>query len=152
MTGWLLGLIGVIFLGVLFDLIYPSGKTNAFCKSIFGVISVIMIISPILNIDFENISEEDLTDTAIIETINNARIDALKSQIVSHLSIKGIDGVDVEIDINVENNDFEVENIYVDTTNLVLTENLTNINKYEVISNEVYNATQIERNRIIVYG
>ena len=152
MKGWLLGLVGVVFLGVLFDLIYPNGKTNAFCKSIFGVLSVFIIISPILNINFDNLNTEDLTDTATIENMNDLRIENLKAQIINYLALKGITGVNVEIETNLDNNVFEIENIYVDATNLVLTENLKNINKYEVISNEVASSIQIDKERIIVYG
>ena len=148
---WLLGVIGVIFLGVLFDLIYPNGKTNAFCKSVFGIVSVIMILTPIFNIRFDSINE-DFVDNSIIKSINEARCDNLKNQIINYLSSKKIDGVDVEIFLNVKNNEFDIENIYVDATNLVLTENITNINKYEVISNEVFNVTKIDKDRIIVYG
>ena len=46
----------------------------------------------------------------------------------------------------------EIEKIYIDTTNLVLTENITNINKYVVIINEVSNLLDIEKERIVVYG
>lgn len=148
---WLLGVIGVIFLGVLFDLIYPNGKTNAFCKSVFGIVSVIMILTPIFNIRFDSIND-DFVDNSIIQSINEARCDNLKNQIINYLSSKKIDGVDVEIFLNVKNNEFDIENIYVDATNLVLTENITNINKYEVISNEVFNVTKIDKDRIIVYG
>lgn len=148
---WLLGVIGVIFLGVLFDLIYPNGKTNAFCKSVFGIVSVIMILTPIFNIRFDSINE-DFVDNSIIQSINEARCGNLKNQIINYLSSKKIDGVDVEIFLNVKNNEFDIENIYVDATNLVLTENITNINKYEVISNEVFNVTKIDKDRIIVYG
>ncbi|MGN0960866.1 MAG: hypothetical protein ACI4PF_01550 [Christensenellales bacterium] len=152
MTSWLLGIVGVVFLGVLFDLVYPNGKTNAFCKSIFGVISVIMIISPILKLDFDNIDANNYIDSGLLDNINYARVENLKTQIINQLSLVGIEGVDVEIESNMVDNEFQVENIYVDTTNLVLTENVTNINKYEVISNEVAKAIQIDKERIIVYG
>lgn len=152
MTSWLMGIVGVVFLGVLFDLIYPSGKTNAFCRSIFGVLSVIMIITPILNINIDEMAEEDLTSVTLIENINKSKGEALRLKIISNLESCGVSGAIVEIDINMNNNEFEIENIYIDTTNLVLTENVTNINKYEVISNKVAEVASIERSKIIVYG
>ena len=148
---WFSGVIGVIFLGVMFDLIYPSGKTNGFCKSIFGIVSVVMILTPIFNIKIDNFVD-DFVDYEIIESINDVRVENLRVQIIKHLNSKEINGVDVEIFLNVRNNGFDIENVYVDTTNLVLTENITNINKYEVISNEVFNITKIDKDRIIVYG
>jgi hypothetical protein len=48
--------------------------------------------------------------------------------------------------------EFFIDKIYLDTTNLVLTENVTNINKYEVIIKEVSGLLKIDAERIIVYG
>ena len=42
MSGWLLSIVGVVFLGVLFDLIYPNGKTNSLCKTIFALVAVVV--------------------------------------------------------------------------------------------------------------
>lgn len=152
MSSWLLGLIGVVFLGVLFDLVYPDGKTNAFCKSIFGILSVIMIISPILNLKIEDYVIDNSVNTALIQNINRSKCEALKLKIQKELSDKGFNDFVVEIDVNINNNEFEVENIYIDITNLVLSENLENINKYEVIGNEVAHIASIDVEKVIVYG
>lgn len=152
MKEWLLSIIGVVFLGVLFDLIYPNGKTNTFCKSIFGILSVVVIINPLLKIEFSNFDNEDYVDTSLMTSINESKCEILQKEVVVYLKLKGIDGIDVEIENNVSNSNFEVENVFVDISQLVLTENITNINKYEVISNEVVNFLQIDKERIIIYG
>lgn len=152
MTKWLLSIVGVIFMGVLLDLLYPNGKTNAFCKSIFGIFAVFMIIQPILNLEINLDFDTEVVDSALVYNINTAKEEALKIKIENLLLDEGIEGVDVEIKSNLYNNIFEVENIYLDITNLVLTENITNINKYEVITNEITSAIEIDKERIIIYG
>lgn len=151
MTIWLLSLVGVAFLGVLFDIIYPNGKTNAFCKSMFGIITVIIMVSPLMNIKKQNY-KVDLFDSDIASVINKSKINTLQLKIQNHLLSCGIEGVSVEIDGILSENDCEIENIYIDITELVLTENLTNINKYEVISQKVLEIIDIDRERIIIYG
>lgn len=152
MTGWLLSIVGIVFMGVLFDLIYPNGKTNSLCKSIFAVLSLFVMVSPILKLDIDNIKVDNFNNQQLIEHINDAKINSIKLKIDSHLSSCGIVGVVVKIDSNLTNEEFEIEKIYIDTTNLVLTENITNINKYVVIINEVSNLLDIEKERIVVYG
>lgn len=152
MTKWLLSIVGVSFLGVLLDLIYPNGKTSSFCKSIFGIVAMIVLISPIFNISIDQIKQEELVNEDIIDVINEARIDSMQREFESRLRSRGIDGVDVELDIIFVDNDIVIQNVFVDSTNLVLTENVTNINKYEVISKEIAQIVDIESERIIVYG
>ena len=50
------------------------------------------------------------------------------------------------------NNVFEIENIYIDITNIVLSKDMENINIYEVIINEVSEKFGIDSKRVVVYG
>jgi len=152
MTNWILGIVGVVFLGVLFDLIYPAGKTNTLCKSIFGLFAIFIMITPILKIDIDNFIEGSSSSDVLIDNIINAKTNTYILKITSHLEDCDIVGVDVEIEGNIHNDDYVIENIFVDSTNLVLTEKITNINKYEVIANEIAKVVKIEPERIFVYG
>ena len=61
MSAWLLSVIGVVFLAVLLDFVYPNGKTNAFCKSIFGIFAMIMLIYPLVKIDISSLSHTSMS-------------------------------------------------------------------------------------------
>ena len=152
MSSWLLSITGVIFLGVLFDLIYPNGKTNTLCKAIFGVVAVVVMITPILNIDLDKLTLGGSVNQQLINNLEEAKIQSIKTMIDTHLKSCGISGVIVKIDIILSEDEFYIDKIYLDTTNLVLTENVTNINKYEVIIKEVSGLLKIDAERIIVYG
>ena len=152
MSSWLLSITGVIFLGVLFDLIYPNGKTNTLCKTIFGVVAVVVMITPILNIDLDKLTLGGSVNQQLINNLEEAKIQSIKTRIDTHLKSCGISGVIVKIDIILSEDEFFIDKIYLDTTNLVLTENVTNINKYEVIIKEVSGLLKIDAERIIVYG
>ena len=88
----------------------------------------------------------------MVEHINDAKIDTIKLKIINHLSSCGIDGVVVRIDSNLTEEEFIIEKIYLDATNLVLSDKVKNINKYDVIVNEVSSLLKIDNERIIVYG
>lgn len=153
MSSWLLGIIGVIFLGVLLDIVYPNGKTNAFCKSIFGIFAVAIIISPIFKMKLESINlDKNFIDETLVESINASKSNNYKLIIEKKLGDNDVQGVCVEIQGNSIENEYSIENIYVDTSEIVLTKNLTNINKYEVITNIILETIDIEKERIIIYG
>lgn len=152
MKAWLLSILGVVFLAVLLDMIYPNGKTNAFCKSIFGVFAVIMLISPIFKIKIDYDNSTNYVDIVLTNNLAKSKNEYLKIRIENALKSKNINGCSVEIKGNYSNNEYEVENIYVDTTDLVLTENITHTNKYEVIIQEILNIIKIDIERIVIYG
>lgn len=152
MKEWLLSIVGVVFLGVLFDLLYPSGKTNTLCKSLFGFFALFVMISPLFQIDLEKISSTFSSNEILNININEARNKSYELKIINHLNDCDIVGVNVEIESNIYNDEFVINNIFVDSTNLVLTENVTNINKYEVIAKEIANVVEIDLERIVVYG
>lgn len=58
MTSWLLSIVGVVFLGVMIDVIAPSGKTNSIIKTMFAIMLIYVVLSPIISL----IGTGDLND------------------------------------------------------------------------------------------
>lgn len=153
MSSWLISIIGVVFCCLLLDIIYPNGKTNVFCKSIFGIFAVIVIITPLINMmKSKNKNNLDFVDTELVTDIFDAQSVYYTNLLEKHFAINKINGLSVEITGNIENNVYEIENVYIDISQLVLTENLTNINKYEVITKMTKELLKIDSERIIFYG
>ena len=67
MTAWILSIIGVVFLGVLFDVICPGGKTNSFIKSIFSIIFMYVVMTPIIRL----VSDETIELNSITKIYNS---------------------------------------------------------------------------------
>ena len=152
MTKWLLSILGVVFLAVLLDIVYPNGKTNKFCKSIFGILAIIVLISPISKIDFKNTSNDNFVSVTLNKNIQKSKDEYYKVKIENALGDDNICGVSVEIESNMDNNVYQIENVFVDTSNLVLTDFLTHNNKYEVIIQKISKLMEIEQERIVIYG
>ena len=151
MSSWILSIVGIVFLGTLIEIVYPNGKTSAFCKGIFSIFAVAVMITPILKIKNIDLNTNYIDET-LVSNINTSKENYYKLKIEQALTDKNIKGVIVEIEGKNEENEFVIENIFVDTTDLVLTENLTNINKYEVIIQRVLEIVEIDKERIVVYG
>lgn len=47
MTEWLMSIVGVVAIGVLLDILLPSGEINKYIKGVFGIVVVFVIIIPL---------------------------------------------------------------------------------------------------------
>ena len=47
MSGWLLGIVGVVSLGVLIEILLPEGENSKYIRGIFSIIVIFVIISPL---------------------------------------------------------------------------------------------------------
>ena len=154
---WLYNVIGVIFLSVIFEALLPVNKISKFIKSIFSIFVIYSLIVPILK--FANVSNitnnfevaSSVYNDELLKQLNTIKNESYSKLIQNSLIYDDILGVEVEINNNLEKNEYEVLNVYVNTSNLVLTENITNINKYEVITKHVKKFLNISEDKIIFY-
>ena len=47
MTSYILSIVGIVFLGVLVDVIMPDGEMNKYVKGVFSIIALCVIINPL---------------------------------------------------------------------------------------------------------
>ncbi|MGN0789652.1 MAG: stage III sporulation protein AF [Christensenellales bacterium] len=121
MKQWVLSIVGVVVLGVLVDVVMPEGESAKYIKGVFGVVAVITIISPIVNL-FQDVnlgkwqpqtsSIEVQTDT-LDSLVTNVR-QAQEEQVASLLSQQGYSPRDVKIKYY-QDFDYKIEsiNIYI---------------------------------------
>lgn len=148
--GWVLGIVGVVFCGVVLDLVYPNGKTNVLIKSIFGIILIMIILNPIFNIDF-NFEDNYISDD-LQKSIKSTKDDLMIKQINNEMFELGINEVYVELDSIMDKNVYEIKNVYIDITNAVLLKNFENINIYENIYNILMKNLNIDKEKIVIFG
>lgn len=151
MSAWLLSVIGVVFLAVLLDFVYPNGKTNAFCKSIFGIFAMIMLIYPLVKIDISSLSQTSLSYISLEEEIRKSKDEYYRLKLENTFSNENIIGVSVEIDSKMKNNDYYISNVFVDISSIVLSQDLEHKNKYEVIEELILKTINVDKENIIIY-
>ncbi len=151
MSAWLLSVIGVVFLAVLLDFVYPNGKTNAFCKSIFGIFAMIMLIYPIVKIDTSSLSQTSLSYISLEEEIRKSKDEYYRLKLENTFSNENIIGVSVEIDSKMKDNDYYISNVFVDISSMVLSQDYEHKNKYEVIEELILKTINVDKENIVIY-
>ena len=151
MSAWLLSVIGVVFLAVLLDFVYPNGKTNAFCKSIFGIFAMIMLIYPLVKIDISSLSQTSMSYISLEEEIRKSKDEYYRLKLENTFSNENIIGVSVEIDSKMKDNDDYISNVFVDIGSIVLSQDLEHKNKYEVIEELILKTINVDKENIIIY-
>ena len=152
MTGWILGIVGVVFLGVMVEIITPNGKTNLFIKSIFALVFMYVVMSPVLKLvktsglEFSEIFGKQETDEYLEQLILEN-----KFKIENYLKENEIEGVSVEIEGYSTANDFIIDKVYVNLSNLVINEKYKHINKYKLITGLIMEVVNVSEDNI-VYG
>lgn len=145
MTAWLLSIVGIVFLGVMVDIIAPSGKTNAFIKSIFAIFLIYVVITPIVKyikkgefkVDFETeYSTENLSITEAEHKISDLLIS------------NGFYGIDVEIKGYVSKDKIMAQKVVLNGAKTVLKSQDEHIDKYKLITNLVQSIVTVKKEDI----
>lgn len=154
MTAWILSIVGIVFVGIIFDMISPEGKLSTFIKSIFAIITLFVIVSPIPKLlqkkwnwdwNFEWSDE-------YLQSVTTGKVLYYQDQIRQNLENMGYQQVDVLIEWNQENSTQNMEKIYIDFTKYVLNGGDKHKIKYEKIEEMIVKLINIEKENIIFYG
>lgn len=156
MSGYLLMLLGVILLGVLIDVILPSGSTSKYIMGIFSIFVMFSIISPVVkwvksDYDIKNYftSVDIQLDKQLLYNINNSKFNTLEEQIETHLEANGYVGVNIDIQFDVVADSVEIKQVLADITNLVINNKAPNINRYVYIRQAVMQHLAISEEVIV---
>ncbi len=127
---WIISVAGVICLSVLVELVLPEGQINKYIKGIFSFVIILVIIMPIpkllgTNLDFSNIFDYDeiQVDNDYIYQLNLDKLNDIKESIEEDISSRGYQNVKIYLNCNIFDNALQFNSIFVDLTNLVISEN-----------------------------
>ena len=156
-SAWVLSIAGVSILGVLVELILPSGQTKKYVKGVFAFIVVLVIISPLPKLFWggfraEDIFEEDaiIIQEDFIYEINRDRLSKIEEMIELDLKEVGLEGVLVQLNANIFAKNMEIEVVFVDLSNLVLAENLQHKDINELIIISVLKYVNVPKSDIVI--
>lgn len=140
MSGYLLTLLGIVLLGVLIEVILPSGTTSKYISGIFSIFVMFVILSPILTwirSDYKLSDYFTKTDIQLNEkllyNINNSKLSEIEQVIIEELNTNGYTNVKIDIQFEMEADNVKITQVLVDLQNLVINQNTVNINKYVYI-------------------
>ena len=153
---YLLSIVGVVVLSMLLDLILNDGKLSKYVKSVMGLVLVFVIVYPLPKlvknkIDFKSFIDDSMSfHEEYQSTVHKQQKDALARSLEKELEKNGFFGVQIEIWCDELTDISKISYIFVDLTNLVLSENNQHINKYEAIKILLMEQTGVEEGQVIM--
>lgn len=156
MSGYILSILGIVIVGVLVDIVVPSGTINKYIKSIYAIFVLAVILSPVIKFlsnthDINvNITGYEINED-LMNYINTNKIKSLETNIENKLKDEGLDVIDIKINYSIESNELMINSCTVNMQNLVITSDKQHINKYEFIIEVVREYTNLADEEIIFY-
>lgn len=156
MSGYILSILGIVIVGVLVDIVVPSGTINKYIKSIYAIFVLAVILSPLIKFlsnthDINvNITGYEINED-LMNYINTNKIKSLETNIENKLKDEGFDGIDIKINYSIESNELMINSCTVNMQNLVITSDKQHINKYEFIIEVLREYTNLADEEIIFY-
>jgi len=142
-------------LGVIIDVIIPSGNISKYIKSVFSIFVVAVIISPVVNflsnkngikLEYDNYE----MDKQLIEYIFAKRTENEENKIEIYLKDNGFNGIDINLNYSINNNELEYISCTINLKNLVISADKQHINKYEFITKSVKDFTNLTDEEIVI--
>ena len=152
MQQWIVSIIGIVFVLLILDLILPSGSCKKIIQSVISIFFLCIFFSPLKSFISKTTSTEFSVDSGLYTTINLAKVQSIKDRILNELRSSGIKDVNVDIVTNTANIDFDIKYVYVDVSNLSLSDNSQHINTNEVIKSVVIKISKVREEQVIIYG
>ena len=154
MKNWVISIVTIVIVNLISQIILSSSEISSFVKKIIGVITILIIISPlksVLSLDIKEIfNDEYIVDTNFIDTINTQKEEYMSKYIEQLLEQRGFYNIDAEINYILSDYESKIELVRLNLKNLVINENQVHINKYTEIKSIVCNALGIKENIVIL--
>ncbi|MBP5651182.1 MAG: stage III sporulation protein AF [Clostridia bacterium] len=152
MKAWIFSVCGIVFLGLMVDVISPNGKTNTFIKSIFSLIFLFVLASPLVKIINTKINFDEYSwnmNSDYMAVIKNQKIASLEQMVTAALQESGYDDIGVKIEGNLTNNELSVTKVYVILKNNVLTDSAPSINNGNTIKDIIAVTLSVDKEVIV---
>ena len=157
-SAWILSIAGICMLSVIIDLVIPDGKTNTIIKNVFSYAIVLVVILPLSKLFINNTDLNDLFSPVdfpmqdnYIYNVNQAKLDKWTQDINDDLVNGGIYGAVVSISANIFERNMEINAVYVDLYNVVISNENKNINIKTEVVRVVLNYINIKEDKVIFY-
>ncbi|MBR4124141.1 MAG: stage III sporulation protein AF [Clostridia bacterium] len=157
-SSYILSIVGVVLLGVLIDVIMPDGEMNKYIKGVFSLLALFIIVSPVQklfnnNFDLNNIfydSKAVETDSDFLDATNKQIKNQLERSLIVRYKNAGFENIKVEIKCDMSNNVSVIKKVIIDISNLVMSEDLSHINKYTEIKKVAMDFLNLEESDVEV--
>ncbi len=138
-----------MFIGVITNIIVPDGKLKPFIKHIFSIFVLYTIVSPVF--DMFNSANFNSVNSNFIYLDNLKQVETLEKNIQNEILDNGIKNVMVLINADVFNENFIINSVYVDISNVKSDKELSVDFVKEKISKIILNSVSVNVGDIVFY-
>ncbi|MDD7457407.1 MAG: stage III sporulation protein AF [Clostridia bacterium] len=150
---WVLNLVGISLMGILIEILLPSGKTNKYIKGILSLVTISVVISPIISIftnhsAIKNFFDQDIVvDEQFVASTHQSSNQREEKLIESMLESQGYKGVEINI-IPSSDSQNKIEFVKICTKNMVIDSENSNIDIKGKITSLVSKRLKIDVGKI----
>lgn len=158
MAEYILGIVGIVFLGVMLDVILPDGEMNKYIKGVFAIVALFVIVSPVQKLFDKNFNLEDVFMNNSVGIVDNDFLIATNKQIKLQLENtlnaefinNGFENIQIDIDCEFSSSQFLIKKVNLDISKLVINSNMVHINKYAEIKKLTVKFLNVEESDVII--
>lgn len=150
---WVLNLVGISLMGILIEILLPSGKTNKYIKGVLSLVTISVVISPIISIftnqsAIKNFFDQDIVvDEQFVASTNQSSNQREEKLIESMLESQGFKGVEINI-LPSSDSQNKIEFVKICTKNMVIDSENSNIDIKGKITSLVSKRLKIDVGKI----
>ncbi len=158
LSTWIISIAGIICVSVIVELILPSGAMNRYIKGIFAFIIILVIILPVPKLLKSKLDLSEILDYGQIEVdenylyqLNLDKLNYLKEELETQTQTLGYKNVVISINADIFSSAFQIKSIYVDLSQIGISENAPHKNIIEIrqdISSVITKQIKIEEEKI----
>ena len=159
MKQWLLNIVVAVIITAVLSIILPEGKMGKFIKSFFAFFIMLIILMPVINIDFSAIDYEMIfssnnisVQTDYIEYSSDKKISFYEGQCAEIAENCGITGAKVDINYEITTNgNLQIKNVIFNLKNAEFISDKAHIDIIEESKNTVAKYLNIGNDLVVFY-
>ncbi len=159
-SSWVISIVGVVLLSLIADIMLPEGQMNKYIKSVFAIITVFVIVSPLPTF-FNNFSQntddffiedqEFFVDEGFLEELRFEKQKEKQILLENVFEQNGFKNVGVNVICDNQSVVFEIKTICLDIKNVVIQNEDKNINIKDKLCQLVYSAVGVNADEVVFY-
>jgi len=160
-SSWVISVVGVVLLGLIADVMLPEGEINKYIKSVFAIITIFVIVSPLPGLfnnfsqntnDFFTANDEFFLNEDFLNEIIYEKQKEKQTLLQSVFEQNGIKNVGINIICDDKSVVFKIKSVQLDIKNMVIQSENKNINIKDKLMELVQTAIGIQANEVVFYG
>ena len=159
-SSWVISIVCVVLLGLVADIMLPEGQINKYVKSVFAIITIFVIVSPLPGLfndfsqntnDFFTSNNEFVLNEDFLNEVIYEKQKEKQALLKNVFEQNGFNNVGIDIICDDQSVVFKIKYVQLDIKNVVIQNEDKNINIKDKLIELVYTAVGVKANEVVFY-